>query len=155
MCLFWGGEERPRASRLQYPDWSRIRGLCRACRERRRERAAFLRASLQDLATLLRESDRAGRPRRALYLLAHEVTNKLSQMMDPGPLRRLVSSYAASSTTMIGGPTHGLDYRGDRARVWREFPETGRRGAGVPGTGAQGVGHIDTGCPANPDQSRR
>ncbi len=124
------------------------------------ERAAFLRASLQDLATLLRESDHAGRPRRALYLLAaHEVTNKLSQMMeDPGPLRRLVSSYAASSTTMIGGPTHngGLDYRGDLLwRVWREPPETEagelaflalERRAWDTSTGE--------GCPANPDQFR-
>ena len=114
------------------------------------------RPSLQDLAALLRESDRAGRPRRALYLLAaHEVTNKLAQMTgDPAPLRRLLSSYGAK----VGGMTHqgGLDYAGDLLwRVWREFPETEggelafleleRRGWNT----ATGEG-----CPKNPDLFR-
>ncbi len=109
---------------------------------------------LRDLATLLRESDRAGRPRRALYLLAaHQVTNKLSLMMDdPAPLRRLLSGYGAK----VGGQTHqgGLDYAGDLLwRVWREFPETEagelaflqlERGGWDTATGE--------GCPKNPDR---
>jgi hypothetical protein len=114
------------------------------------------RPSLQDLAALLRESDRAGRPRRALYLLAaHQVTNKLAQMTeDPAPLRRLLSGYGAK----VGGMTHqgGLDYAGDLLwRVWREFPETEggelafleleRRGWNT----ATGEG-----CPKNPDLFR-
>ena len=117
------------------------------------ERQRVLREGLQDLTTLLRESDRAGRPRRALYLLAaHQVTNKLSQMMDdPAPLRRLLSGYGAK----VGGQTHqgGLDYAGDLLwRVWREFPDTEagelaflqlERGGWDTATGE--------GCPKNPD----
>jgi hypothetical protein len=120
------------------------------------EREQMFRESLRDLATLLGESDRAGRPRRALYLLAaHEVTNKLSQMMDdPAPLRRAVAGYGAK----IGGQAHngGLEYAGELLwRVWREFPETEggelafleleRRGWST-GNGL--------GCPPNPDLFR-
>jgi hypothetical protein len=115
-----------------------------------------VRESMADLATLLRESDRAARPRRALYLLAADaVTNKLSQtLQDPGTLRRLVLGYGAK----IGGQTHqgGLDYRRDLLwRVWREFPETEggelafleleRRGWDTP---------TAEGCPPNPDLFR-
>ena len=116
----------------------------------------FSRDALQDLAALLRESDRAGRPRQALYLLAADaVTNKLSQTMDdPGPLSRLLSGYGAK----VGGMTHqgGLDYRRDLLwRVWREFPETEggelafleleRHGWDTP---------TSEGCPENPDLFR-
>jgi hypothetical protein len=114
------------------------------------------RPTLPDLAALLRESDRAGRPRRALYLLAaHQVTNKLSQMaVDPAPLRRLLSGYGAK----VGGMTHqgGLDYAGDLLwRVWREFPET--EGGELAFLELERRGW-DTatgeGCPPNPDLFR-
>ena len=116
----------------------------------------FVREALQDLTTLLRESDRAGRPRRALYLLAaHQVTNKLSQMMqDPAALRRLISGYGAK----IGGMTHegGLDYRGDLLwRVRREFPET--EGGELAFLELERRGwYTATGedCPPNPDLFR-
>jgi hypothetical protein len=115
-----------------------------------------VRESLADLTTLLRESDRAGRPRRALYLLAADaVANKLSATMEnPAELRRLLSGYGAK----VGGQTHqgGLDYQRDLLwRVWREFPETEggelafleleRRGWQTP---------TREGCPPNPDLFR-
>ena len=117
------------------------------------EQRRVVREGLQDLATLLRESDRAGRPRRALYLLAaHQVTNKLSQMTDdPAPLRRLLSTYGAK----VGGQTHqgGLDYAGDLLwRVWREFPET--EGGELAFLQLERAGWSTAtaeGCPKNPD----
>jgi hypothetical protein len=120
------------------------------------ERERVIRESLQDLATLLRESDRAGRPRRALYLLAaHEVTSKLSQIMDdPAPLGSLLSGYRAK----VGGMTHegGLDYAGDLLwRVWREFPET--EGGELAFLELERRGWNTTngeGCPPNPDLFR-
>ena len=129
-----------------------IEGQPRSAADRQR----FLRESLADLATLLRESDRARRPRRALYLLAaHEVANKVSQMADdPAALRRLLSGYGAK----VGGLTHqgGLDYRGDLLwRVWREFPETEGGELAFLELSRRGW-NTDTGegCPPNPDLFR-
>jgi hypothetical protein len=120
------------------------------------DRPRFLRQSLDDLAGLLRESDRAGRPRRALYLLAaHQVANKLAQMSDDGAaLRRLLSGYGAK----VGGPTHqgGLDYGSDLLwRVWREFPETeGGELAFLELQQRSWNTSTDEGCPKDPDLFR-
>ena len=112
--------------------------------------------SLTDLAMLLRESDRAARPRRALYLLAADaVANRLSvRVEDPAALRRLLSGYGAK----VGGQIHqgGWDYRRDVLwRVWREFPETeGGELAFVELTRHGWDTPTGEGCPANPDLFR-
>ena len=118
--------------------------------------APYTRASLDDLATLLRESDLASDARKALDLVAaDEIVNQLSQSLaNAAPMRRLLAGYGAT----VGGPSHhvGLEYwHGLLWRVWKEFPQTEggelaflelqRRGWNTdPGDG----------CPKNPDLFR-
>ena len=85
------------------------------------DRPRVVNETIQDLTAILRESDRADAPRRALGLLAaDQVVNKLSQwLIEPSPngnarrrggsVRRLLARYGVK----LGGMTHygGLEYR--------------------------------------------
>jgi hypothetical protein len=131
------------------------------------DRARLVRETIQDLTTILRESDSAGAPRRALCLLAADrVVNKLSLwLIEPSPsgeresaaatgVRRLLAPYGAK----LGGLTHdgGLAYGRDLLwRVWREWPEA--EGGELAFLELQRVGWYtgsDEGCPRNPDLFR-
>jgi hypothetical protein len=130
-------------------------------------RATSVNETIQDLTTILRESDRADAPRRALGLLAaDQVINKLSQLLiesspngeresgETAGVRRLLSHYGAK----LGGMTHygGLEYRHELLwRVWRESPET--EGGELAFLELQGSGWNTVpgeGCPKNPDLFR-
>ena len=131
------------------------------------DRARLVNETIQDLTAILRESDRADTPRRALCLLAaHQVVNKLSQwLIESSPngeresgeaqsVRRLLAPYGVK----LGGMTHygGLEYRQELLeRVWREWPETE---AGELAFLELQSGGWNTdrgeGCPKNPDLFR-
>ena len=131
------------------------------------DRARLVNETIQDLTAILRESDRADMPRRALCLLAaHQVVNKLSQwLIESSPngeresgeaqsVRRLLAPYGVK----LGGMTHygGLEYRQELLeRVWREWPETE---AGELAFLELQSGGWNTdrgeGCPKNPDLFR-
>ena len=131
------------------------------------DRARLARETTQDLATILRESDASGAPRRALCLLAaDQVVNKLSQwLIESSPkgehesveadgVRRLLSRYGVK----LGGMTHygGLAYGHELLwRVWRESPET--EAGELAFLELQGGGwntESGEGCPKNPDLFR-
>jgi hypothetical protein len=113
--------------------------------------------TIQDLTTILRESDRADAPRRALGLLAaDQVANKLSQWLtESSPetqgVRRLLAAHGAK----LGGMTHygGLEYRHELLwRVWREWPETeAGELAFLQLLGGGWSTDPGEGCPRNPD----
>jgi len=131
------------------------------------DRPRVVNETIQDLTAILRESDRADVPRRALGLLAaDQVVNKLSQwLIEPSPngeresdeaasVRRLLARYGVK----LGGMTHygGLEYRHELLqRVTREWPETE---AGELAFLAMQSSGWDTsngeGCPKNPDLFR-
>jgi hypothetical protein len=131
------------------------------------ERDRHVRETIQDLTAILRESDRAEAPRRALCLLAaDQVVDKLSGwLIESSPNGERESAVAAGVRRQLapygvklGGMTHygGLAYGHELLwRVWREWPETEggelaflelqRRGWNTdPGEG----------CPENPDLFR-
>ena len=116
-------------------------------------RARLVSETIQDLAAILRESDGADAPRRALCLLAaDQVVNKLSLWLDtPAPIQPLLSPYGVEP----GGMTHdgGLDYGRELLwRVWREWPET--EGGELAFLELQRLGWntgSGEGCPPNPD----
>ena len=100
------------------------------------DRPRLVNETIQDLTAILRESDRADAPRRALCLLAaDQVVNKLSQwLIESSPngeresgeaagVRRLLSRYGVK----LGGMTHygGLEYRHEL--LWRVSGANGRR----------------------------
>ena len=128
------------------------------------DRARLVDETIQDLTAILRESDRAEAPRRALcFLAADQVVNKLSQwLIESSPkgeresgeaagVRRLLAPYGVK----LGGMTHygGLEYRHElTARVWRESPETegGELAFLAMQSGGWNIGSGE-GCPKNPD----
>jgi hypothetical protein len=131
------------------------------------DRARHVNETIQDLTGILRESDRAGAPRRALCLLAaDDVVNKLSGwLIESSPkgeresgeadgVRRLLARYGVK----LGGMTHqgGLAYGRELLwRVWREWPET--EAGELAFLKLQGGGwNTDPGegCPKNPDLFR-
>jgi len=122
--------------------------------------APYVRATVQDLSAILRESDRADAPRRALGLLAaDQVANKLSQRLtEDSPetqgVRRLLAAYGAK----LGGMTHygGLEYRHELLwRVWRGWPETeAGELAFLQLLGSGWNTDPGEGCPPNPDLFR-
>ena len=130
------------------------------------DRPRLVNETIQDLTAILRETDRADAPRRALCLLAaDQVVNKLSQwLIESSPngeresgeaagVRRLLARYGAK----LGGMTHhgGLEYATSCwARLARIAGDRGR-GTGLPRTAERrlepGPGE---GCPHNPDLFR-
>jgi hypothetical protein len=131
------------------------------------DRARLVRETIQDLTAILRESDGAGEPRRALGLLAADaVVNKLSgwlveilpnearESAAAAGVRRLLAPYGVK----LGGMTHegGLDYGRELLwRVWRESP--GTEAGELAFLELQGGGwNTDSGegCPPNPDLFR-
>jgi hypothetical protein len=131
------------------------------------DRPRLVNETIQDLTAILRESDRADAPRRALGLLAaDQVVNKLSQwLIEPSPngeresgeaasVRRLLARYGVK----LGGMTHygGLAYRHELVeRVWREWPETeaGELAFLEMQSSGWNLGPGE-GCPSNPDLFR-
>jgi hypothetical protein len=131
------------------------------------DHARLLRETIQDLTAILRESDGAGAPRRALCLVAADaVVNKLSGwLIEPSPQGERESAAAAGVRRQLarygvklGGMTHygGLAY--DREllwRVWREWPDT--EGGELAFLELQRFGWVTgsgEGCPNNPDLFR-
>jgi hypothetical protein len=131
------------------------------------DRPRLVNETTQDLTVILRESDRADAPRRALGLLAaDQVMNKLSQwLIESSPngeresgeaagVRRLLAPYGVK----LGGMTHygGLAYRHELLeRVWRQWPET--EAGELAFLEIQGSGwnlESGEGCPKNPDLFR-
>jgi hypothetical protein len=120
------------------------------------DRARLVRETVQDLTAILRESDGAATPRRALFLLAaDQVVNKLSLWLDtPAPIQPLLSRYGVK----LGGMTHdgGLAYGRELLwRVWREWPDT--EGGELAFLELQRLGWSTVsgdGCPQNPDLFR-
>jgi hypothetical protein len=131
------------------------------------DRALVVRETIQDLTAILRESDGAGAPRRALCLVAaDQVVNKLSLwLIEPSPngeresaaaagVRRLLAPYGVK----LGGMTHegGLAYGRELLwRVWREWPQM--EGGELAFLELQRVGWYTgsgEGCPKNPDLFR-
>jgi hypothetical protein len=120
------------------------------------DRPRLVRETVQDLAAILRESDSADAPQRALCLLAaDQVVNKLSLWLDtPAPIQPLLSRYGVK----LGGMTHeaGLAYGRELLwRVWREWPDT--EGGELAFLELQRLGWntgSGEGCPANPDLFR-
>jgi hypothetical protein len=131
------------------------------------DRARLVNETIQDLTSILRESDRADAPRRALGLLAaDQVVNKLSQwLIEPSPhgeresgeaaaVRSLLARYGAT----LGGMTHygGLAYHHELLdRVWRQWPETeaGELAFLEMQSSGWNLGPGE-GCPDNPDLFR-
>jgi hypothetical protein len=131
------------------------------------DRERHVRETIQDLTAILRESDVAGAPRRALCLLAaDDVVNKLSQaLIESSPKGERESGEAAGVRRQLarygvklGGMTHsgGLEYRHELLlRVWREWPET--EAGELAFLEMQGGGWSTgsgEGCPKNPDLFR-
>ena len=131
------------------------------------DRARLVRETIQDLTAILRESDGAAAPRRALCLLAADaVVSKLSAwLVEPSPngeresgeaqaVRRELAPYGVQ----LGGSTHqgGLAYERELLwRVWREAPET--EGGELAFLQLQRLGWntgSGEGCPENPDLFR-
>jgi hypothetical protein len=131
------------------------------------DRPRLVNQTIQDLTAILRESDRADEPRRALGLLAaDQVVNKLSQWLiesapngeresgEAASVRRLLARYGVK----LGGMTHygGLAYRHELLeRVWRQWPET--EAGELAFLEMQGSGWNlgpGEGCPKNPDLFR-
>ena len=131
------------------------------------DRSRLVNETIQDLTAILRESDRADAPRRALGLLAaDQVVNKLSQwLIEPSPngeresgeaagVRRLLAPYGVR----LGGMTHygGLAYRRELLeRVWRQWPETEAGELAFLELQSSGWNAgPGEGCPKNPDLFR-
>ncbi len=143
--------ERSGDARILAEEYDPVRARLKA-----RVGAPVTRASLEDLATLLRESARAGDARKSLDLVAADsiVTQLAQTTTDAEPLRRLLSGFGAA----LGGPSHqgGLNYRHELLwRAWRELPLT--EGGELAFLELQRRGWYTEpgeGCPANPDLFR-